>query len=110
MIDYTKTYVNPYLFAGMAPDGKSVQTTETPYHEQALRRGLRRMAIAYLIFSTADGPLPFGDVVAIAFSLTYGTVLLGYWAYGNIQDVREARQVGVTINPYLAEYIRSRSS
>ena len=87
MIDYTKIAQNPYTYGGTP----SKEAPMTPFSEVGYRRGARALARAGMIAATVDGPLPFGDAVAIAAFGTAGVLMIGYGIYGTAQDFKESR-------------------
>lgn len=89
MIDYTKIRNNPYSY------GKPMSAVDTRYETAfegtAMRQGARMLVRAGVIAATVDGPLPFGDAVAIAMFGGAGALMIGYGIYGIRSNYLESR-------------------
>ena len=89
MINYTKITTNPYSYG--KPMAAVDTRYETPFSETGFRMGARALVRAGVIAATVDGPLPFGDAVAIAMFGTAGVFMIGYGIYGLRSDYLESR-------------------
>jgi hypothetical protein len=87
--DYRKIQLNPYSYG--KPPKESDARYETPFSETGLRMGVKTLVRAGAIAATVDGPLPFGDAVAIALWSAAGVAMIGYGIYGFKTDLMESR-------------------
>ena len=89
MRNYCKTYELGYALSD--PTNIVEETTwrdlDYPGERVALRLAARALFHAGVLIAVADGPLPFGDVVAIVFFAAAGALLLTYGILGIIQEM-----------------------
>jgi hypothetical protein len=82
-----RNYNNAY-FGGYNQPTQQRRFRPMPGNRRILAQGGKKMAMAYLIPATVDGPLPFGDAVGAVAAGAIGVSMIGFVAVGTVSNAK----------------------